>query len=136
MVNSKNRLLLTLPAGFVFPSASAAPAVPPRVQERQSITMEVLTTGYTAHDLGEDGKGITFTGTRARPGVAAVDPKVIPLGALLWVPGYGLARAEDTGGAVQGKHVDLFFLDRKDALAWGRRTETVIILRSGNGKDQ
>lgn len=73
--------------------------------------MEVLTTGYTAHDPGENRKGITSTGTRARPGVAAVDPKVISLGSLLWVPGYseryGLVRAEDIGGAVQGEHVDL-----------------------------
>jgi len=147
MLKLNNRLFLVLPvalitlaAGFLFPSASAAPAVSPRVQESQPITMDVLTTGYTAHDPGENGKGITYTGTLARPGEAAVDPKVIPLGTVLWVPGYseryGLVKAEDIGGKVQGKHIDLFFLDRKTALDWGRRTEPVIILGRSDGNEQ
>ncbi len=65
--------------------------------------------------------------------MCAVDPRVIPLGTVLWVPGYGLARAEDIGGKVRGKHVDLFFLDLKTAFAWVRRTEAVTILKRGNG---
>ncbi|HUW65880.1 MAG TPA: 3D domain-containing protein [Spirochaetia bacterium] len=144
MLKLNNRLFLILPvalfitlaAGFLFPSAAAAPAMPQRAKESQPITMEVLTTGYTAHDTGEDGKGITCTGTRARVGECAVDPGVIPLGSLLWVPGYsqryGPVRAEDIGGAVQGKHIDLFFQNRKDAMAWGRRMEPLIILRRGD----
>jgi len=147
MLKLNNRLFLILPvalitlaAGFLFPSAAAAPAMPQRAKESQpskTITMEVLTTGYTSHDPGEDGKGITYTGTRARPGVVAVDPKVIPLGSLVWVPGYspqyGLVRAEDTGSLVQGNHIDLFFQNRQDALDWGKQTEAVTILGGNNG---
>jgi 3D (Asp-Asp-Asp) domain-containing protein len=66
--------------------------------------------------------------TRPQRGTVAVDPRVIPLGTRLYVPGYGEARAEDTGGAIQGYRIDLFFPTREEALAWGRRTVEVEIL--------
>ena len=87
--------------------------------------IEVVVTGYTKDDPGMDGRGITFTGTRARRGVAAVDPEVIPLGLALFVPGYGYARAEDTGGAIKGYRIDLYFEKREEALRWGRRKVVV-----------
>lgn len=139
MIRFTNRSLLVLPfalsfalaAGFLLPSFAATPAGAPRVEESQPVNIEVLTTGYTAHDPGENGKGITYTGTRARPGECAVDPGVIPLGSLLWVPGYsakyGLVRAEDTGGLIKGDRIDLFFLHRREALDWGERQETVTV---------
>lgn len=51
--------------------------------------------------------GITASGIPARHGVVAVDPDVIPLGTRLYVPGYGLALAADTGGAIVGNKIDL-----------------------------
>lgn len=41
-------------------------------------------------------------------GAAATDPYVIPMGTRMYVPGYGYARAEDTGGAVRGRHIDVW----------------------------
>lgn len=65
--------------------------------------------------------GITASGTRARPGTVAADPAVLPFGTILYVPGYGWGRVEDTGGAIRGHAIDLFFYSHDDALRWGRR---------------
>ncbi|SKC83510.1 3D domain-containing protein [Maledivibacter halophilus] len=104
---------------------------------------KVLTMSATAYDLSVEscGKtpdhpqyGITRSGTRARPGVVAVDPKVIPLGAKLYVESldgtedYGFASAEDTGGAIKGNKIDLFMEDPKDVRRYGRRKVRVYIL--------
>ena len=59
--------------------------------------------------------------------MVAVDPSVIPLGTRMTVPGYGEAVAADTGGAVRGAKIDLWFPSVAEALAWGRRTVTITI---------
>ena len=69
--------------------------------------------------------GTTSTGLGVGWGVAAVDPSVIPLGTHMTIPGYGEAIAADTGGAVVGSTVDLWFPTTAQANAWGRRTVTI-----------
>lgn len=94
------------------------------------------TAGYasTGKNPGDPYYGITRSGTRVRPGVVAVDPKVIPLGSKLYVESmdrtadYGLASAEDTGSAIKGNKIDLFFENRQEALRFGRRKVKVYIL--------
>lgn len=98
----------------------------------------------TAYDLsfascgkrpGDRGYGITASGTKARPGAVAVDPKVIPLGTKLYIESldgtedYGFATAEDTGGAIKGKKIDLFFHSGTDVRNFGRRDVKVYILK-------
>ncbi|MDQ7092770.1 ubiquitin-like domain-containing protein [Desulfosporosinus sp. PR] len=71
--------------------------------------------------------GTTSTGAPVRWGVVAVDPRVIPLGASVYVDGYGSARALDTGGAIQGNRIDLY-MDSEDAAAsWGVRNVLVYV---------
>ena len=82
--------------------------------------MTVMTTGYA---LG----GRTASGVPAGWGVVAVDPAVIPLGTRLTIPGYGAGVAADTGGAVRGAVIDLWFPSTAQALAWGRRTVTITL---------
>lgn len=72
-------------------------------------------------------RGQTRTGTPVRKGVVAVDPKVIPLGSVLYVEGYGWGRAEDTGAAIKGNKIDVWLPTREEALKWGRRTVTVYV---------
>jgi uncharacterized protein YabE (DUF348 family) len=55
--------------------------------------------------------GRTRTGQQLRRGLVAVDPKVIPLGTRLFVPGYGVAVAADIGGGVRGRMIDLGYED-------------------------
>lgn len=83
-------------------------------------------TAYLPSDGG--GSGITATGIQATHGVIAVDPDVIPLGTRVYIPGYGVAIAADTGGAIQGNIVDLCMEDYGEALSFGRRTVKVYIL--------
>jgi uncharacterized protein YabE (DUF348 family)/3D (Asp-Asp-Asp) domain-containing protein len=61
--------------------------------------------------------GYTRLGWKLKKGIVAVDPDVIPLKTNLYVPGYGLARAGDTGGGVKGKLVDLGYGDN-DYQSW------------------
>ena len=69
--------------------------------------------------------GTTATGLPVGWGVVAVDPSVIPLGTHMTIPGYGEAVAADTGGAIVGATIDLWFPSVAQANAWGRRTVTI-----------
>jgi len=73
----------------------------------------------------------TATGTWPSRGTIAVDPEVIPLGTRLHIEGYGEGIAEDTGGAIKGEIIDLYMLDRNEALSWGRRQVEVRIIGEG-----
>ncbi len=85
-------------------------------------------TGYDPYPAGGSGTGRTATGVMARFGIAAVDPRVIPLHTLLYVEGYGFALAADTGGAIKGNRIDLCFDSRAQAYRWGRKNVKVHIL--------
>ena len=89
--------------------------------------IHMIATAYTAGCYGCS--GITASGVRAGFGIIAVDPRVIPLGTKLFVPGYGRAVAGDTGGAIVGNRVDLGMNTQGDALRFGRRPITVYVLR-------
>lgn len=83
---------------------------------------DMIATGYT-HTGNR-----TYTGIWPSVGIAAVDPKVIPLGTRLYIDGYGFAKAMDIGGAIKGNRIDLFFDTKKEALKWGRRKVKVFVL--------
>lgn len=69
--------------------------------------------------------GITATGTQATVGrTIAVDPKVIALGSTVWIDGHQYI-AEDVGGAIKDKHIDIFVTDHAIALQLGRQTKEV-----------
>lgn len=99
---------------------------------------KVITCTATAYDASYESNGhwgpITATGKPLDSGMVAVDPRVIPLGTRLyiecpngtWVYGYSVA--EDTGGAIKGNKVDLFFHSPYDVRRFGRRTANVYIL--------
>jgi peptidoglycan DL-endopeptidase CwlO len=100
-------------------TTSSSPPPPPSGSAPaggRSIT--VVATGYAL-------SGRASTGLPVGWGVAAVDPAVIPLGTHMFVPGYGEAVAADTGGAIVGATIDLWFPTVAQANAWGRRTVTI-----------
>jgi 3D (Asp-Asp-Asp) domain-containing protein len=100
-------------------TAAAAPAaVRPFMTGARTVT--VSATGYSL-------PGRTATGLPVGLGVVAVDPSVIPLGTRMTIPGYGEGVAADTGSAVQGYEIDLWFPTVAAALAWGRRTVTITL---------
>ncbi|MDQ7789662.1 MAG: 3D domain-containing protein, partial [Clostridia bacterium] len=63
-----------------------------------------------------------------RPGVVAVDPKVIPLGSQVEIVGLGVFSAEDVGGNIKGNRVDIFMPSRGEALHWGVRAVEVRVI--------
>lgn len=88
--------------------------------------LQVKATAYTPFDTGCD--GITATGTQAGYGTVAVDPNVIPLGSKVYVPGYGIAIAADTGGAIKGNRVDVCYETKAEALEWGVKSLPIYVL--------
>jgi 3D (Asp-Asp-Asp) domain-containing protein len=73
--------------------------------------------------------GKTALGLPVRKGVVAVDPKLIPLGTRMHVPGYGPSIAADVGTAIKGRIIDLWMPTDAAARRWGRRTVTITIYR-------
>jgi 3D (Asp-Asp-Asp) domain-containing protein/peptidoglycan hydrolase CwlO-like protein len=98
-------------------SGRPAPTIEPGLGGR---TLTVTATGYAI-------KGRTATGAPTGWGIVAVDPSVIPLGTRMTIPGYGSGVAADTGGAVRGATIDLWFPSLAQARAWGRRTVTITL---------
>jgi 3D (Asp-Asp-Asp) domain-containing protein len=88
--------------------------------------LQMVATAYTAECGGCS--GYTSSGYRAGHGIVAVDPRVIPLGTKLYIPGYGYAIAGDTGGAIIGRRIDLGFNSVADAMQFGRRVVKVYTL--------
>jgi 3D (Asp-Asp-Asp) domain-containing protein/cell division protein FtsB len=101
----------------VVPAATTLASTAPSAGGR---TITVSATGYAL-------PGRTATGLPVGWGVVAVDPSVIPLGTHMTIPGYGEAVAADTGGAVMGATIDLWFPTIAQANAWGRRAVTITL---------
>lgn len=65
--------------------------------------------------------GITASGTKAKANhTIAVDTKKIPLGTIILINGKKYV-AEDTGGAIKGKKIDIYFSSHSEALEFGRQ---------------
>ena len=81
----------------------------------------------TAYTLAEgNGDGVTSVGVVPKPNrTIAVDPDVIPYGSKVIVNGQDYI-AEDTGGDIQGKRLDIFMSNREQALNFGRRKVEII----------
>jgi 3D (Asp-Asp-Asp) domain-containing protein len=82
-------------------------------------------------------KGVTTkSGVNVRAGIAAADPKVLPIGSVIQVAGVpekhrGIYTVLDTGPAVQGREVDLYMWSCHEALDFGRRRIELTVLRLG-----
>jgi 3D (Asp-Asp-Asp) domain-containing protein len=101
-------------------AASTRTAVPVAAVPAGARTVTVTATAYST-------SGTTATGLPVGWGTVAVDPSVIPLGTRLAIPGYGDGVAADTGSAVNGSSIDLWFPSEQQALAWGRRVIVVTL---------
>ncbi|MEH6991197.1 3D domain-containing protein [Neobacillus drentensis] len=103
------------------PAAPAAPAP-------TGVEMYVTSTAYSWQSSGS----ITYMGYNIKENpnmkLIAVDPSVIPLGSKVWVEGYGVAIAGDTGGAIKGHKIDVLMPNNAQAYAWGRKTVKVVVL--------
>ena len=92
-----------------------------------SKVLKVKATAYTPYDGGCT--GMTASGTRAGFGTIAVDPKVIPMGSKIYIPGYGVGTALDTGGAIKGNKIDVCYMTKGEAFNWGVKNLNIYILK-------
>lgn len=92
----------------------------------------MIATGYdpSPATIGRGATGRTCTGRHAAYGCIAVDPRVIPLGTLMFVEGYGFGLACDRGSAIKGNRIDLCFDRKSVADAYGKRPVRVHILKN------
>jgi len=94
------------------------------------LASEALSMVATAYTAGCGGcSGMTASGRPAGHGIVAVDPRVIPLGTRMYIPGYGHAVAGDTGGAIRGHRIDLGFESSSQANQFGRRPVIVYLYK-------
>ena len=95
---------------------------------------QVLDFQATAYYCEPYAWNTTFTGTEARVGAIAVDPNFIPLGTKMYIVSadgqyiYGYCTAEDTGGAIKGRIVDLYFNTYQECIDFGRRDVKIYVL--------
>ncbi len=82
----------------------------------------------TAYTWGGGATGPTSVGLAPKRGIIAVDPRVIPYYTKVYIPGYGMAIAGDTGGAIVGTRIDLFMDSLHECYQWGRRDVKIYIL--------
>jgi 3D (Asp-Asp-Asp) domain-containing protein len=84
--------------------------------------------------------GLTASGIPVEPGHAAADPKVIPLGSVIYVETplmSGIYQVMDTGALIKGKIIDIFIPSYESCVEFGRRMVKVKVLRYGfNGEPQ
>lgn len=88
-----------------------------------SLTLNVESTAYTYTG------NRTATGVEPRQGMIAVDPKVIAMGSKVYVEGYGYAVAADTGGAIRGNRIDVFFPTLRQCVDWGRKSVRIYVIK-------
>nr|WP_242823790.1 3D domain-containing protein [Sulfobacillus thermosulfidooxidans] len=92
-----------------------------------------LTTAYNGQFSmnGPWGAVAAWDGLPLHQGDVAVDPQVIPLGTYLYIDGFGPARAVDTGSAIFGDHIDIFFPESAQKIAeYGIQFHKVYVLTS------
>jgi 3D (Asp-Asp-Asp) domain-containing protein len=104
----------------------------------------VVATGYTAgfestgKRPGHPQYGITFSGVKVKRDLystIAADPKVFPIGSILFIPGYGYGVVADTGSAIKGNKIDLYYETVADVFQqWGKKEVEVYIVEKGNGR--
>ena len=78
--------------------------------------------------------GITKSGIQVAPGHVAADPRVIPLGSMIYIDSPlmgGIYQVLDTGALVKGKIIDIYIPSYEQCLEFGRRMVKVKVLRYG-----
>jgi 3D (Asp-Asp-Asp) domain-containing protein len=114
-------LSINLSTGIVSSSNVAKAATPNK-------EMIFSTTAYTAGTGSITASGRTVKRNPNGISTISVDPRVIPFGTYLYIEGYGYAVAADTGSAITGNELDLYFDSSSECYNWGRKTANVIVL--------
>lgn len=111
---------VVVPPVVVLPSDG-----PQETQETRTCVFTVTAYCPCEKCCGEYANGYTATGEKAIQGVTiAADPDVLPMGTEIELDGHTYT-VQDTGGAIAGNRLDLYFDSHEDALQWGVREKIV-----------
>jgi 3D (Asp-Asp-Asp) domain-containing protein len=118
-------------------------ALEAKVNWSQFPVKKVVATGYTAgyESTGKHPEhpqyGITYSGVKVRRDLystIAADKNVFPLGTVLYIPNYGYGVVADTGSAIKGNKIDLYFETVEDVYQlWGKQKLEVYVIKKGDG---
>ncbi len=94
--------------------------------------IRMLATSYSAATSGKPRThpeyGLTFLGMTAGKGVVAIDPRMINMRSTVYVPGYGLGLAGDTGGGIKGRRIDLGYAESElGSVSWYRWVDVYLL---------
>jgi len=108
--------------------------------EGEIIVSQVLNATLTAYTAGYESTGkspahpayrVTKSGTYVEEGrTVAVDPSIIPFGTKLYIEGIGYRTAEDTGSAITGSRLDVYFEDLEEARQFGLQRGVIVYVLS------
>lgn len=121
------------------PASAPEPQPVPERYEKVTVTATGYTSGpeSTGKTKGHPQYGITYSGVRVRRDAVstiAADPGRFPIGSVLYVPGYGYGVVADTGSAIKGDKIDLYFETEEQVYEqWGKKTVQVLVLKKGDG---
>jgi peptidoglycan DL-endopeptidase CwlO len=104
------------------PSPGSRPEPPPEPSDPKP-GGEQMVVESTAYCL----RGTTASGLPTSWGTVAVDTRIFPFGTKMYIPGYGNGVAADTGSAIVGRIIDVWFPTCEQARAWGRKTLTITV---------
>ncbi|MEK3933803.1 3D domain-containing protein [Sporosarcina sp. FSL W7-1349] len=132
-IHPKQKLKVVAPSKAATAKKAAKPvAKTPSRSDEGNVVKEftVSASAYTANCNGCSGVTKTGINLKRNPDVKviAVDPNVIKLGSKVWVEGYGHAIAGDTGSAIKGNKIDVFFPTKSQAYQWGRKSVKIKVL--------
>lgn len=115
-------LSISLGTGITFSSNVAKSVTTPNKE------LICSTTAYTADAGSSTASGRVVERKPNGISTVSVDPNVIPLGTFLYIEGYGYAVAADTGSAIKGNEVDVYFDNSSECYDWGRKTVNVTVI--------
>jgi len=138
----RRKLLATVMAAAGFVLVYEATVIDSRSVEESLGEPAVLQPGSrldfeaTAYCKGHT----TASGVAVRAGIAAADPKILPIGSVIQVDGVaekyrGVYTVLDTGPEIQGREIDIYIWSCYEALEFGRRPVRLTILRLGWSQD-
>ena len=111
---------------IIIEEANTPPAQSPSLDEDGKLTYQMESTAYTGGSL--TAMGLKPVHNPDGISTVSVDPSVIPLGSKVYVSGYGVAIASDTGSAIKGNIIDVYFNTHNECISWGRRQVEVTVL--------
>jgi 3D (Asp-Asp-Asp) domain-containing protein len=101
----------------------------PSAARRRPTIRYFIATAYSVEGVGASGKW-------SHPGTVAADRNILPLNSRIRIFGAGKYSGdytvEDTGGKVDGHHIDVYMPSRAEAKKFGRQRVKVVILHFGD----